>query len=134
MSARPAAPAPFVGTRSRSIVVARPRHRVSQWSIFFLLVLIAFFGLISSRVSLDSSAFELDELQEQITIAEEQSSLLQLEVARLQDPDRVAAEAARLGLVYPQSRTDLAVAPVDERAHDVDARWDRYTSGVRAQP
>lgn len=134
MSARPATPQVFTGAPRRSVVVARPRHRASQWTVFFVLVLVAFFGLISSRLSLDGSAFELDELQKQITIEQERQSLLQLEVARLQDPDRVAAEAARLGLVYPQTRTDLAVSPVDERLHDVDARWAQSTGGVRAQP
>jgi cell division protein FtsL len=134
MSARSVTSHAYTGASRRSVVVARPRHRAGQWTIFFVLVLIAFFGLIYSRLSLDGSAFELDELQEQITIEQERQSLLQLEVARLQDPDRVAADAARLGLVYPQTRTDLAVSPVDERLHDVDARWAQSTSGVRAQP
>lgn len=133
MSARPATPV-FAGAPRRSIVVSRPRHRASQWTVFFVLVLVAFFGLIYSRLSLDASAFELDELQEQIVIEEERLSLLQLEVARLQDPDRVAAEAARLGLVYPQSRTDFVVSPIDERRNDIEARWGQATSRVRAQP
>ncbi len=133
MSARPATPV-FVGAPRRSVVVSRPRHRGSQWTVFFVLVLVAFFGLIYSRLSLDASAFELDELQEQIVIEQERHSLLQLEVARLQDPVRVAAEAARLGLVYPEARSDLTVHPVDERQHDVEERWVQATSQVRAQP
>lgn len=133
MSARPAVPV-FTGAPRRSIVVSRPRHRASQLTVFFVLVLVAFFGLIYSRLSLDASAFELDELQEQIAIEQESQSLLLLEVARLQDPDRVAAEAARLGLVYPQSRTDFVVSPIDTTRNDVDALWAQTTSRVRAQP
>jgi hypothetical protein len=102
--------------------------------VFFALVLIAFFGLIYSRLSLDASAFELDELHEEIAVEEERQSLLQLELARLQDPLRVSFEAVRIGLVYPTERTDLSVDPVDERLTNVDARWTQAESRVRAQP
>lgn len=133
MSARPVTTSIPIAAR-RSIVVARPSHRAGQWTVFFALVLIAFFGLIYSRLSLDSSAFELDELQDQIAVEQERNSLLQLDVARLQDPGRIAAEAEARGFVYPEDRTDLAVAPVDERLNDLDARWASSTGRVSAQP
>jgi cell division protein FtsL len=102
--------------------------------VFFALVLIAFFGLIYSRLSLDASAFELDELHEEIAAEEERHSLLQLELARLQDPHRVSVLAESNGLVYPTARTALSVDPVDQRLTDLEARWSQAESRVRAQP
>lgn len=133
MSARSVTPRMATAAR-RSIVVPRPHHRTGQWTVFFALVLIAFFGLIYSRLSLDASAFELDELDEQIAVEEARQSELQVELARLQDPKRVAIEAERRGLIYPTARTGLSVQPVDERLIDVDARWVQAESRVRAQP
>lgn len=133
MSARPATASVPVPS-NRSIVIARPRHRAGHWSLFFVLVLAAFFGLIYSRLSLDASAFDLDELQDRIVAEEHRQSLLQVDVARLQDPERVAIVAERLGLVYPEVRTQLTVDPVDERLNDIEARWAQAESRVRAQP
>ena len=133
MSARPATTSLPIPAR-RSIVVPRPSHRAGQWTVFFTLVLIAFFGLIYSRLSLDSSAFELDELQEQIAVEQELNSLLQLDVARLQDPGRIAAEAEARGFVYPETRTEIEVPPVDEQLTDLDWRWAQSHGQVRALP
>ena len=133
MSARPIAPAVGAAPR-RSIVVPRPRRRTGQWTVFFALVLIAFFGLIYSRLSLDASAFELDELQDRIAAEEARQSELQVELARLQDPERVAAEAEQMGLVYPPNRTELIVQPVDEGLFDVEARWVQAEGRLEARP
>ena len=133
MSARPAA-VNVPMARRQSIVVTRPRHYVGQWTLFLILVIVAFFGLIGSRVSLDGSAFELNNLQEQIAVQESRQSMLQLDLARLQDPGRVAAAADRMGLEYPEARKDLSVAQVDKRLTDIDHRWEAIDGGLRAQP
>jgi cell division protein FtsL len=76
-------------------------------------VLVAFFGMIYSRISLDRTAFELQELEHQITQQQEQMEGLRVEAARLQDPEVITARAAGLGLVYPESRTPLLVDDVE---------------------
>ncbi|MCP5066163.1 MAG: hypothetical protein GY946_06300, partial [bacterium] len=61
--------------------VRRP-IKLRPWLIFAGVVVVAFFGLIFSRVSLDRSGFELDDLEEQIAIEEARRGDLRVEVAR----------------------------------------------------
>jgi cell division protein FtsL len=75
--------------------------------VFAVAVLIAFFGMIYSRISLDRTAFELQDLEGQITEQQELMDELRVEAARLQDPALITSRAADLGLVYPQERTPL---------------------------
>lgn len=74
-----------------------------------LLAVVAFLGLGYARISLDSSAFELAELNRSI---DEQAALnerLRLAIARLENPARIAPLAEELGLVIPDDSTPLLV-------------------------
>ena len=42
------------------------RPRVKSWIVFSMAVVMAFFGLILSRISLDKSAFDLEDLEQRI--------------------------------------------------------------------
>ena len=75
--------------------------RLPTWFLMTLAVVLMFFGIIYSRVNLDRSAFELRDIQHQISLEEALNQERRLEVARLQAPDRIYAEAQRLGLVLP---------------------------------
>ena len=100
------------------------RPRLRPWLVFVFVVTLAFFGLIISRISLDQSAFVLDELEERIAVAEADYWDLRLEVARLQDPERIAA-AARHALDVP--RTGGGELEPEER-------WAQLKALLSAQP
>lgn len=82
---------------------------VAPWMIMVLIAVVAFLGLGFARTSLDRSAFELAELNRAI---DEQAALneqLRLDVARLENPARIAPLADELGLVIPPSTNPLLV-------------------------
>jgi len=84
--------------------------RVRPLAVFVIAVLVAFFGMIFSRISVDRTAFELEELDGQISVELERKDRLRVETARLVDPSRITARADELGLVYPERRTPLRVS------------------------
>ncbi len=131
-----AQPLPRPGDRGLELIEGRAetRPRLRPWLLFAMGVVIAFFGLIVSRISLDRSAFVLDDLDEKIAAAESQHWDLRLEVARLQSPDRIAAAAAEMGLVFPESRTVLAAPPVLDEALEPGYRWAQLKALLSAQP
>ena len=82
---------------------------IAPWMIMVLIAVVAFLGLGFARTSLDRSAFELAELNQAI---DEQAALneqLRLEVARLENPARIAPLADELGLVIPGDTNQLLV-------------------------
>lgn len=81
---------------------------------FFVVVVIAvFFLMIYLRIALDRSAFELETVERQIQQNESSQLDLRLDLARLQDPLRIATEAERLGLTYPEERLPIVVSGLD---------------------
>ena len=85
------------------------RPTIAPWMIMALIAVIAFLGLGFARTSLDKSAFELAELNRSIA---EQSALnrqLNLEIARLENPARIAPLAEDLGLVVPRKTNQILV-------------------------
>jgi cell division protein FtsL len=77
--------------------------------IMVIIAVVAFLGLGFARTSLDRSAFDLAELNKAIA---EQSALnerLRLEVARLENPARIAPLADEMGLVIPVDTKPLLV-------------------------
>ena len=90
-------------------VVARRR----PWLVFTVVVLAAFFGLIGSRISLDQSAFTIDRLEDEIVAEQTRNMTLQLEIAELRDPGRIADRAAAMGMAFPGSQLPLDITPQD---------------------
>ena len=85
------------------------RPSLAPWMVMVLIAVVAFLGLGFARTSLDRSAFELAELNKAI---DEQAALneqLRLEVARLENPARIAPLADDLGLVIPGDTNQLLV-------------------------
>jgi cell division protein FtsL len=68
-----------------------------------------FFSMIFLRIALDRSAFELESFERQIATQESRQLDLRLELAQLQDPLRIATEATRMGLTYPEDRVAIIV-------------------------
>ncbi len=116
--------------------LATPRRPVKlrPWLVFAAVVVFAFFGLIFSRVSLDRSGFELDELAERIAIEEARYGDLRVEVARLQDPNRISTIAAEAGLVYPAERIEIKVPGIEGEVLDPEYRWAQLKAVLTAQP
>lgn len=86
-----------------------------------LIGVVAFLGLGFARTSLDRSAFELDRLNDAIVEQEAINEQLRIEIARMENPARIAPLAEEIGLMIPvetrQLLVDLggpAVASVDE--------------------
>ena len=85
------------------------RPSIAPWMMMALIGVVAFLGLGFARTSLDRSAFELAELEKAIA---EQSALrqqLELEIARLENPARIAPLAEEMGLVIPETTRQLLV-------------------------
>jgi len=86
--------------------------RIIPLIFFTILVIGVFFLMIYLRIALDRTAFELDTLTDRIAIEESVQLDLRLELAQLQDPQRIATQAQEIGLVFPDERVALVVAPI----------------------
>lgn len=119
-----------------SAPVAAPerRPRLRSWVVFAVAVILAFFGLIFSRISLDRSAFVLENLERQITEQEARVGDLRVEVARLRSPERISSLAEEMGLVYPAERISVRVpAPISDE-QGAEYRRAQLRSWPIAQP
>ncbi len=127
-----------VTAESFDLVELLPSRRnpaqLRPWVVFAVVVVVAFFALILSRVWLDRSGFELDELEQKIGFEEARLRDLQLELARLQSPERITAVATANGLVYPQERIAIEVPGIDFERLDPDFRWAQLKVVLTAQP
>ena len=100
--------APDEGLR---VLRGRKLHRpaLAPWMVMVLIGVVAFLGLGFARTSLDKSAFELDRLNRAITEQEAVNEQLRLEIARLENPARIAPLAEEIGLVIPGATRQLLV-------------------------
>lgn len=112
----------------------RPVPRVRSWIIFAIAVIIAFFGLIYSRISLDRSAFVLENLERGIAEQEARVGELRVEVARLQSPERISSLAEEMGLVYPAEMVGLHVPEMPSDVHRPEYLWAQLRSSPSAHP
>lgn len=113
---------------------ARLKPRVRLWVLFALAVIVAFFGLIYSRISLDHSAFEIQDLDQRISTEEARYWQLRLEVAELKSPQRIESLIADRGFVYPETRVALSVPGMDKEPLDAEYRWAQLKAMLSAQP
>ena len=85
------------------------RPSLAPWMTMVLIAVIAFLGLGFARTSLDKSAFELATLDKAIAEQIGLNQQLNLEIARLENPARIAPLAEELGLVIPENTRQLLV-------------------------
>ncbi|HIG24575.1 MAG TPA: hypothetical protein EYG34_00030 [Acidimicrobiia bacterium] len=97
--------------------------RVGSWAILVVLaVFVLLLALAGFRSVLVSEQFGLDRLNARLENAQEQSQVLRMEVARLENPDRILAVAqGRLGMVPPPARVYLAAVVPGDLLHPVPA-------------
>ncbi len=109
MSVRPLRQVP---DRNRLRVLPGKRLRkptIAPWMIMAMIGVVAFLGLGFARTSLDRSAFELAELDKAINEQIAINRALELEIARLENPARIAPLAEEMGLVAPETTNQLLV-------------------------
>ena len=118
-------PAPDGGLR---VIPGRESRRptVAPWMVMALIGVVAFLGLGFARTSLDRSAFELAELNTEIEAQRILNQELKLEIARLENPARIAPLAVEMGMVIPtdtnQLLVDLDTAPMVAESGDGDSQ------------
>lgn len=97
---------------ARSDAARRAPGAMLMLLAFVALAVVSFLGMVWSRTLLDEGAFRLADLRSRIEQETVQNRLLRLEVARLENPDRVASLAEPLGLFYPDEVVHVHVADV----------------------
>ncbi len=105
-------PAPDPGGEKGLRVLKGKRLRkpsIAPWMIMVLIAVVAFLGLGFARTSLDRSAFDLAELNKAIDEQLALNEQLRVDVARLENPARIAPLADELGLVIPADTNQLLV-------------------------
>lgn len=82
---------------------------LAPWMIMAIIAVVGFLGLGFARTSLDRAAFDLAELDAAIAEQHTLNLELKLEIARLENPARIAPLAEQLGLVIPHTTRQLLV-------------------------
>lgn len=128
--ALPQSRARHVGARVR----VRKRPAVRPLAIFTLAVILAFFAVIYSRISLDRTAFELQRLEQEIAVEQERHWDLRVDYAGLQAPDLITQRAAALGLVYPEDRRTIEISWMADAVGGPEDRWMDLRALLLEQP
>jgi cell division protein FtsB len=92
--------------RARLTVVPRTSRRAARVpfvTLVSLLLVLGVAGLLFFNTSMQQASFTATALQERATVLEAQQQSLQMQLARLRDPQVVAERAERLGMVPPSS-------------------------------
>lgn len=117
--ALPRSTARRVGAREQT----RRRPVVRPLVIFTIAVILTFFAVIYSRISLDRTAFELQRLDREIAAEQEIHWDLRVDYARLQAPALITQRAAALGLVYPEDRYTIEISGMADAVGGPEDRW-----------
>jgi cell division protein FtsL len=97
----------------RAATAGRSGPKLLPLAFFVLVVIAVFFLMIYLRIALDRTAFELETVERQIDQSESTQLDLRLDLARLQDPLRIATEARRMNMTYPDERLAVVVNGLD---------------------
>lgn len=111
MTAQPIT-SPRPARRFRVLHAPKRTPRFGMWLMTVLLIGGVFFGLIYSQTRLNERAIALQNAERAIETELARMESLQLEVARLQSPSRVAPAAEELGMVFPGERHTLSAPGV----------------------
>ncbi len=134
--ARPIAAPGLSGAGFRVAITQRRPRRAGRrvWALIGITVTAAFFLMIWSRIALDDTAFELQEIESQTSAAESHYWDLRLEAARLQAPDRIIEAATAMGMVYPDTVKTVEVAGLGVDGSETEERWVDLKAVLGAQP
>jgi len=127
-------------TRPRPVrrfrVLHAPKHRprIGVWLVTTFLIGGVFFGLIYSQTRLNERAIALQNAERAIEAELARMESLQLEVARLQAPNRVAPAAEELGMVFPGERHTLSAPGVIVQSDEEIERLADLKAALGATP
>lgn len=110
------------------------RKRIGGWVGLAITIAASFFLLISSRIALDRSAFVLEDVERDIATQEARYWDLRLQVTDLQSPDRIAALATQMGMVYPIELHTVEVPGLGDPGPGIEERWADLKALLGAQP
>ncbi|MCB2222946.1 MAG: hypothetical protein KQH83_02130 [Actinobacteria bacterium] len=134
----PAAPyrAPGVSAGAGYRVAIAPRRRAGwrAWVLLGVTTVAAFFLMIWSRIALDHTAFVLQEVERETSAEWSRHKDLELEVARLQAPERIVEAATEMGMVYPDTVRTVEVAGLGGGGSETEERWVDLKAVLGAQP
>lgn len=105
----------------------RRRSVMAPWMIVAAVAVVGFLGLGFARTSLDTTAFELSELEGSIEQQQALNEQLKLEVARLENPARIAPLAEKLGMVIAPDTDQILVDLTPEGPRVASADTDEET-------
>jgi hypothetical protein len=94
----------------------RPWGLYSTFSFWTMFVVAFLFAAVVMHAGLASRQVKLDRINVELERSEATNNLLHVEVARLQSPQRIAAAAARLGLVQPDQVRFVKAVPASSPA------------------
>jgi cell division protein FtsB len=93
--------------RARLTVVPKRRRRHTNPVPFLLLVSMlavgGIVGLLLFNTSMQQASFAATDMQQQADVLEAKQQSLQMQLARLRDPQTIAVKAQRMGMVLPSS-------------------------------
>lgn len=92
--------------RARLTVVPRTAHRAARVpfvTLVSLLLVLGVAGLLIFNTSMQKASFTATDMQNRAEVLAAKEQSLQMQLARLRDPQRVAERARRLGMVPPSS-------------------------------
>lgn len=92
--------------RARLTVVPRPRTRAARVPFVVLVSMVLLsgvVGLLLFNTSLQQASFAATALQDQATTLSARQQTLKMELDQLRDPQRVAVQAQRMGMVPPSN-------------------------------
>lgn len=112
----------------------RRRGRIRYWVLLGVALAAAFLLMVYSRIALDRTAFVLEEVERSIAMQEARYWELRLQVTQLQSPERIAAAAEDLGMVYPETVVTVEVPGLGSPGPGVEDRWIELKALLGAQP
>jgi len=112
-AARRTQPAPPVreAARPRLVVVPRRRRRARLAAAAFSVVFLLMLGVVAFQTQLAQNQLEIDRVEQKLDLERARTRDLRRQNASLRSPDRIAAQAASLGLVPTQSREFVQLSP-----------------------
>lgn len=121
-------------TRARLRVVPRTRARAPRVPFLLLVSLVlvsGVVGLLMFNTHMQQDAFASTALEQQAASLTAREQTLRMELEALRDPQRVASQAQRMGMVLPTEWCTLRLSGADQPCHAAVAV---AGSGVRLNP
>lgn len=112
----------------------RRRGKMRYWVMLVAVLVAAFLASVYARIALDRSAFVVTDLERRVEVEQARYWDLRLQVTEMQSPERIAQQAAEMGMVYPDVVETVLVPGLGGPGPGVDERWVDLKALLGAQP